>query len=84
MEATELLQSILNQSVLSGVMFFFLWKVWEAYLKEKEKKDTLAEALVKITFLWEDRYSVESQDDRDIKIFMQEIRDILKNIDHAK
>ena len=27
---------------------------------------------------------IETQDDRDIKKFMQEIRDILKDIEHAK
>lgn len=84
METTQLLQTLLDQSLLAGVLGFFLWKVWDAYSKEKDKKDQLAESLVKITMLWEERYSKESQDDKDIKVFMGEIRDFIKQIKDGK
>ena len=44
----------------------------------------MAEALIKITQAWEDRYSKESSDDREIKEFMKEIRDYIKAIKDGK
>lgn len=84
MEAANILQSILEQSLLAGVLFLGIWKVGGLYLKEKDKKDALAEMLMKTTMLWEERYSKESQDDKDIKVFMQEIRDFVKEIRDAR
>jgi hypothetical protein len=84
METTTILQNLLDQSLLAGLLGFFLYKVWDAYKEEKVKKDTLAEAVVKITMLWEERYSKESSEQKDIKIFMQEIRDFVKEIKDGK
>lgn len=44
----------------------------------------MAEALIKLTQSWEDRYSKESTDDREIKEFMKEIRDFVRDIQHGK
>jgi len=40
----------------------------------------MAEALIKITMLWEERYSKESQDDRENKVILKEILDIIKSM----
>jgi cbb3-type cytochrome oxidase subunit 3 len=84
METATILQNLLDQSLLAGLLGFFLYKIWEAYQEEKKKKDTLAEAVVKITMLWEERYSKETQDDQEIRLFMQEIRDFVKEIRDGK
>jgi len=84
MEATSLLQTLLDQSLLAGLLGFFLYKIWDVYQEEKRKKDTLAEAVVKITMLWEERYSKESQDAHEIRQFMQEIREFVKEIRDGK
>lgn len=63
---------------------FGLYKIWNAYISEKDKKDIMAEALIKLTQSWEDRYSKESTDDREIKEFMKEIRDFVRDIQHGK
>jgi hypothetical protein len=84
METATILQNLLDQSLLAGLLGFMLYKIWDAYQEEKRKKDTLAEAVVKITMLWEERYSKESQDDHEIRLFMQEIRDFVKEIRDGK
>ena len=84
METATILQTLVDQSLLAGLLGFMLWKIWGAYQEEKVKKDNLAEAVVKITMLWEERYSKDSQDDHDIKLFMQEIRDFVKEIKDGK
>jgi len=84
MEVTYLLQNLAEQSLLAGLLGFFLYKIWGAYQEEKTKKDTLAEAVVKITMLWEERYSKESQDEHDIRLFMEEIRDFVKEIRNGR
>lgn len=78
MEFQQILQDALGTSLISGLLLFALFKVWAEYKEEKNKKDTLAEALVKISLLWDDKYSKDSIDDRDIKVLMQEIRDLMK------
>lgn len=75
---------IVKQAPLAGLMFFFLKIIWDKYLKEQEKKDALADIVVKTTLLWEERYSKESQDDKEIRAFMQEIRDLVKDIKNGK
>lgn len=84
MEATEVLSDILKQAPFAALLGYILRIVWMKYEKEQEKKDTMAEALIKITQLWEDRYSKESTDDREIKEFMKEIRDFIKEIKDGK
>lgn len=75
---------ILKQAPLAAMLGYFLKVVWSKYLKEQEKKDALADIVVKTTLLWEERYSKESQDDREIRMFMQEIRDLVKDIKNGK
>ena len=84
MEINEILQGLLEQSPLVGFLGFLLWKIWTAYTAEKDKKDTMAEALIKLTQSWEDRYSKETTDDREIKEFMKEIRDFVRDLQHGK
>ena len=84
METAEILKTVLEQSLLAGLLGFFLWKIWDAYIKEKDKKDAMAEALIKLTQAWEDRYSKESTDEREIKEFMKEIREFVKDIKDGK
>lgn len=84
MEPSSILQTLLEQSLLAGLLGFFLWKIWDAYVKEKEKKDIMAEALIKLTQSFEDRYMKESTDEREIKEFMKEIRDYLRDIKNGK
>ena len=84
MEITPFLETLLSQSALVVLMGFVSYVLWKEYLKEKEKKDNLSEAVVKITLLWEEKYSKESIDERDIKIFMQEIRDIIRDMRDGK
>lgn len=79
MEA-NVFEEILKQAPLVALLGYFLKVIWDKYQKEQEKKDAMAEALIKITQAWEDRYSKESSDDREIKEFMKEIRDYIKAI----
>lgn len=83
-EAQSLMNILLNQSPLVIGLCFVIYKLWQAYIKEKDKKDSLADIVVKTTLLWEERYSKESQDDKDIKVFMQEIREFVKEIRNGK
>lgn len=83
MEET-ILADILKQTPLAGLLGYFLKIVWDKYQKEQEKKDALADIVVKTTLLWEERYSKETQDDKDIRMFMQEIRDFVKDIKNGK
>ena len=80
----SLFTEILKQTPLAALLFYFLKIVWGKYQKEQEKKDALADIVVKTTLLWEERYSKESQDDREIRQFMQEIRDLVKDIKNGK
>jgi len=84
MEASAILETLINQSPLIAVLGYMLYKIWDAFLKEKDKKDTMAEALIKLTQSWEDRYSKESTDEREIKEFMKEIRELIKDIKNGK
>jgi len=84
METGSILQTLLEQSLLAGLLGFFLWKIWDAYISEKNKKDAMAEALIKLTQAWEDRYSKESTDEREIKEFMKEIRDYVRDLQNGK
>lgn len=90
MEAGNLIDSqsiinvILNQSPLVILLAYVCYTLWKAYQKEKDKKDSLAEIVVKTTMLWEERYSKESQDDKEIKEFMKEIREFVKQIRDGK
>ena len=84
METGSILQTLLEQSLLAGLLGFFLWKIWDAYISEKDKKDAMAEALIKLTQAWEDRYSKESTDEREIKEFMKEIRDYVRDLQNGK
>lgn len=84
METSSLVQTLLEQSLLAGLLGFFLWKIWDAYIKEKDKKDTMAEALIKLTQSFEERYLKESTDEKEIKEFMKEIRDYVRDIQHGK
>lgn len=84
MEFQQILQEVLGTSLISGLLLFALFKVWTEYKEEKNKKDTLAEALVKISLLWDEKYSKDSIDERDIKVLMQEIRDLMKQIKNGK
>lgn len=84
METTSILETLLSQTPLVIFMGFISYILWKEYQKEKEKKDNLAEAVVKITMLWEEKYSKESQNEADIKSFMQEIRDFVKEIKDGK
>jgi chemotaxis regulatin CheY-phosphate phosphatase CheZ len=84
METGTILQTILDQSLLAGILGFFLWKIWDAFVKEKDKKDTLAEALIKLTQTYEDRYLKELMDEKDVKEFMREIREFIRTIQDAK
>lgn len=79
MEA-NVFEEILKQAPLVALLGYLLKVIWDKYQKEQEKKDAMAEALIKITQAWEDRYSKESSDDREIKEFMKEIRDYIKAI----
>jgi chemotaxis regulatin CheY-phosphate phosphatase CheZ len=84
METGAILQTILDQSLLAGILGFFLWKIWDAFVKEKDKKDTLAEALIKLTQTYEDRYLKELMDEKEVKEFMREIREFIRTIQDAK
>ena len=84
METGTILQTILDQSLLAGILGFFLWKIWDAFVKEKDKKDTLAEALIKLTQTYEDRYLKELMDEKEVKEFMREIREFIRTIQDAK
>lgn len=84
METGSLIQSLLEQSPYIGFLAFLLWKIWDAYTKEKDKKDTMAEALIKLTQSFEERYLKESTDEREIKEFMKEIRDFVRDLQHGK
>ena len=83
-ESQSLINILLNQSPIVIGLCFVVWHLWKAYVKEKDKKDALAEVVVKTTMLWEERYSKESQDDKDIKEFMKEIREFVKDIRDGK
>lgn len=76
----SIIVDILKQTPFAALLGYMLRVVWAKYEKEQEKKDAMAEALIKITQAWEDRYSKESSDDREIKEFMKEIRDYIKAI----
>lgn len=80
----SIIVDILKQTPFAALLGYMLRVVWSKYEKEQEKKDAMAEALIKITQAWEDRYSKESSDDREIKEFMKEIRDYIKAIKDGK
>jgi len=84
MEATEVINDILKQAPFAALLGYMLRVVWVKYEIEQDKKDKMAEALIKITQLWEDRYSKESSDDKEIKEFMKEIRDFIKELKNGK
>ena len=80
----SIIVDILKQTPFAALLGYMLKVVWAKFEKEQEKKDQMAEALIKITQAWEDRYSKESTDDREIKEFMKEIRDYIKAIKDGK
>ena len=84
METGSILEILLKQSPLIGLLGFMLYKIWSAYTLEKEKKDAMAEALIKITTLWEEKYNKESQNEVEIKQFMTEIREFIKELKNGK
>ena len=80
MNDVPLLQEALKQTFIAGLLLFFLYKVWNLYLVEKKQKDEVVSALMKQTMLWEERYSKESQDDRDIIVKLSQILDKLDKL----
>lgn len=83
-DSQSLINVLMNQSPIVILLVYVCYTLWKSYLKEKDKKDSLAEVVVKTTLLWEERYSKESQDDKDIKEFMKEIREFVKDIKDGK
>lgn len=83
MEET-ILVDILKQTPIAMLLGYFLKIVWDKLVKTQDQKDQMAEGLIKITQLWEDRYSKESTDEREIKEFMKEIREYVKELKDAK
>ncbi len=77
-----LIPELLKHGILNGILAYISYTLWGAYKEERTKKDALAETVVKITLLWEERYSKESADDREIKEFMKEIREFIKEVRH--
>jgi hypothetical protein len=82
--AVGLIEVLVKQTPTIALLGYICWTVWKAYLAEREKKDALAETVVKITLLWEERYSKESADDKEIKEFMKEIREFIKDVKTKK
>jgi len=80
MEASPFLETLLSQSALVVFMGFVAYTLWKKLEDALNKKDSMAEALIKITMLWEERYSKESQDDRENKVVLKEILDIIKSM----
>ena len=80
METSPFLETLLSQSALVVFMGFVAYILWKKLEDALNKKDSMAEALIKITMLWEERYSKESQDDRENKVILKEILDIIKSM----
>jgi len=80
METSPFLETLLSQSALVVFMGFVAYTLWKKLEDALNKKDLMAEALIKITMLWEERYSKESQDDRENKVILKEILDIIKSM----
>jgi len=80
----SLLRSALEQSFIVGVFLVTIIVLWRKIEKLLDQKDSLSEGLLKITYMWEERYSKESQDDRDIKEVLKEIRDFIHKVNNAK
>jgi hypothetical protein len=49
------------------------------YTKSEDEKSKLAQDVIKITVLWETKYNQDSDNDKEIKVLLLEIRDNLKN-----
>jgi len=84
METSTIIEILLQQSPMIALLGFMLYKIWTAYVIEKEKKDSMAEALIKITTLWEEKYNKESQNEVEIKQFIIEIREFIKELKNDK
>lgn len=84
MEATTIINDILKQAPFAALLGYILKIVWGKLQEAERKKDVMAEALIKLTQAWEDRYSKESTDEREIKEFMKEIRDFVKEVRDGK
>jgi lambda repressor-like predicted transcriptional regulator len=80
LDPSPFVQTLLSQSALVVLMGFVAYTLWKKLESAWLKIEQLAEALIKITLLWEERYSKESQDDRENKIILTEILEIIKNI----
>lgn len=81
METTsDLIQILLKQTPTIALLGYICWTVWKAYLAEKDKKDALSDAVVKITLLWEEKYNKTTLEQREILELMKEIREFIQKI----
>jgi len=79
-EISAFLETLLSQSALVVLMGFVSYVLWKKLEDSLDKKDKLAEALIKISLLWEERYSKESSDDKENRILLSENRQLLHEI----
>ena len=75
---------LLNQAPVVTVLGIVIWWLVKKYESALNKNNSLADAVIKITLLWEERYSKETMDQREIREFMKEIREILRDVRNGK
>jgi len=84
METSSFIETVMQQSAIVALMGFIAFTLWKKLEEQITKKDSLAEALIKITLLWEERYSKDSRDDLENKVVLNQILDIIREIRDGK
>jgi hypothetical protein len=73
------LQWLFQQTPTIVLLGFALYWMAKRYTKSEDEKSKLAQDVIKITVLWETKYNQDSDNDKEIKSLLLEIRDNLKS-----
>jgi|AntRauMFilla1563_2_1112583.scaffolds.fasta_scaffold134435_1 hypothetical protein len=83
-EISPFLETLLSQSALVILLGLVVWTLWRKLEAAWLKIEQLAEGLIKITMLWEERYSKDSYNDLENKALLKEIVDIVRKFGNGK
>lgn len=78
-ESSTILKWVFEQGAFVAALLLAIWWLSRKYESVDKKKDDLAEKVVELTVLWQERSETDNSKDAEIKALLIEIRDICKH-----
>jgi hypothetical protein len=75
---TAIFQSLIENSLVFGIMGVIIWWLAKRYEKAENDKSELAKDVIKLTVAYETKLDSDKEKDREIKQLLSEIRDEIR------